>query len=251
MEEIFTSAGIMALLTLTFLEVVLGIDNIIFISIVTNKLPKEQQPRARMIGLSLALIFRIAMLLGLTWIMKFDTPLFIIKDFHFLALDITEFGFSGRDAILLAGGIFLLAKSTSEIYGKVEGKEHEVSVKGKGVSFSSIIVQIVMLDIVFSFDSILTAIGMTDKVILMIIAVIISIIIMMMFSGAISKFINAHPSLQILALSFLIMIGVMLIADAFHNHVPKGYIYAAIVFSLIVEILNMRMRKKTNGTESH
>jgi predicted tellurium resistance membrane protein TerC len=163
-----------------------------------------------------------------------------------LALDITEFGFSGRDAILLAGGIFLIAKSTSEIYSKVEGKEHEVSVKGKGISFSSIIAQIVMLDIVFSFDSILTAIGMTDKVILMIIAVIISIIIMMLFSGAISKFINAHPSLQILALSF-----VMLVAESFHNHVPKGYIYASIVFSLIVEILNMRMRKKTNGKESH
>jgi predicted tellurium resistance membrane protein TerC len=244
MAEIFTSAGIMALLTLTFLEIILGIDNIIFISIVTNKLPQEQQPRARLVGLSLALVFRIAMLLTITWIMQFEKPLFTIPDVDFLGIEIQEFGFSVRDIILLIGGVFLLAKSTSEIYSKTEGKEHEIEVKGKSVAFGSIIIQIVLLDIVFSFDSILTAIGMTDKVILMIIAVIISIIIMMVFSGAISNFINKYPSLQILALSFLIMIGFMLVLDAFHHHVPKGYIYAAIVFSLIVEMLNMRMRRK-------
>lgn len=245
MEHLFTGEGIMALLTLTFLEVVLGVDNIIFISIVTNKLPAEEQPRARLVGLSLALIFRIGMLLGISYIMQFNQPLFTIPSFDFLGSATDPFGFSGRDAILLGGGIFLLAKSTSEIYGKVEGREHEHEVKTKNIKFSSIITQIVLLDIVFSFDSILTAIGMTQEVLLMIIAVIISIIIMMAFSGKISSFINKHPSLQILALSFLIMIGFMLIVDAFHHHVPKGYIYAAIVFSLIVEILNMRMRKKS------
>ncbi|HYG16296.1 MAG TPA: TerC family protein [Bacteroidia bacterium] len=245
MEHLLTGEGIMALLTLTFLEVVLGIDNIIFISIVTNKLPAEQQPRARTVGLALALIFRVAMLLGISYIMQFNKPLFTIPSFEFLGSVTEPFGFSGRDLILFAGGIFLLAKSTSEIYGKVEGKEHEHQVKTKSIKFSNIIFQIVMLDIVFSFDSILTAIGMTQEVLLMIIAVVISIIIMMLFSGKISNFINKHPSLQILALSFLIMIGFMLIVDAFHHHVPKGYIYAAIVFSLIVEMLNMRMRKKT------
>lgn len=246
MEEVFTSGGILALLTLTFLEIVLGVDNIIFISIVTNKLPTEKQKRARFIGLSLALIFRVIMLLGISWIMKFNTPMFTVPELDSYGLNTDPFGFTVRDLILLAGGIFLLAKSTTEIYSKVEGKEHEHKVGGKRVSFSNIIFQIVMLDIVFSFDSILTAIGMTDHVVLMIIAVIISIIVMMIFSGAISKFINEHPSLQILALSFLIMIGFMLVVDAFHNEVPKGYIYAAILFSLLVEMLNMRRQKKTS-----
>lgn len=246
MEEVFTSGGILALLTLTFLEIVLGVDNIIFISIVTNKLPTEKQKRARFIGLSLALIFRVFMLLGISWIMHFNNPIFVVPELDFLGLDTQPFGFTIRDLILLAGGIFLLAKSTTEIYSKVEGLEHDPKVSGKKVSFSSIIIQIVMLDIVFSFDSILTAIGMTDHVELMIIAVIISIIVMMIFSGGISKFINDHPSLQILALSFLIMIGFMLVVDAFHHEVPKGYIYAAILFSLLVEILNMRRQKKVS-----
>jgi len=247
MENIFTAEGLLALLTLTFLEIVLGVDNIIFISIVTNKLPADQQRRGRNVGLLLALLFRVGMLLGITYIMQFERPLLTID--HFLGKD--NFYVSGRDVILLAGGIFLLAKSTTEIYGKVEGKEHEHEMKGKKVSFTSIVMQIVMLDIVFSFDSILTAIGMTDEVVLMIIAVVISIFIMMAFSGAISKFINKYPSLQILALSFLIMIGVMLIADAFHEHVPKGYIYSSIAFSLLVEMLNMRMRKKSVSSSSN
>ncbi len=224
-----------ALLTLTFLEVVLGIDNIIFISIVTGKLPEAEQPRARKIGLLLALVFRVALLMGISYIISFKEPLFTILD-H---------GFSGRDLILMIGGVFLLAKSTSEIHHKVEGEsEEEGSAAGKAVaSFAKIIVQIILLDIVFSFDSILTAVGLTDHVEIMIAAVIISMLIMLAFSGKISDFINDHPTLQILALSFLILIGVMLIVDGFGVHVPKGYIYSSVAFSLIVEIINMKMRK--------
>lgn len=246
MEHIFTGEGLMALFTLTFLEIVLGIDNIIFISIVTNKLPQAEQPRARTIGLALALLMRIAMLISITWIMGFKEPLFTIDNFKFLGIEIENFGFSGRDLILFAGGIFLLAKSTSEIYGKMENEEHSQKEKnGKKTSFAKILVQIMLLDVVFSFDSILTAIGMTHDLPVMISAVVISIIIMMAFAGKISAFINNYPSLQILALSFLIMIGFMLVLDAFHQHVPKGYIYAAISFSLIVELINMRSRRKS------
>lgn len=225
-----------ALLTLTFLEVVLGIDNIIFISIVTGKLPEAEQPRARKIGLLLALVFRVALLMGISYIISFKEPLFTIL----------EHGFSGRDLILMVGGIFLLAKSTSEIHHKVEGEhEEESDVTKAAVSFTKIIIQIIVLDIVFSFDSILTAVGLTDHVEIMIAAVIISMMIMLAFSGAISDFINEHPTLQILALSFLILIGVMLIVDGFGVHVPKGYIYASVAFSLIVEVINMKMRKNS------
>ena len=232
--EIFLEAeSWIALLTLSFLEVVLGIDNIIFISIVTGKLPKAQQPKARNIGLLLALGFRILLLLGITWIIGFTEPLFTIAGFEV----------SGRDLILAAGGIFLLAKSTSEIHQKIEGEEKSEQER-KEKSFLNTLIQIILLDMVFSFDSILTAVGLTDKVLLMIIAVIISIGIMMIFAGKISAFINQHPSLQILALSFLILIGFMLLLDALHYHVPKGYIYFAVAFSLIVEALNMKFRKK-------
>lgn len=231
--EIFLEAeSWVALLTLTFLEVVLGIDNIIFISIVTGRLPEAQQPKARNIGLLLALAFRIALLLGITWIIGFTKPIFTVADFEV----------SGRDIILAIGGIFLLAKSTSEIHHKIEGEE-ESHQAAKQETFLSIIIQIILLDIVFSFDSILTAVGLTDKVLLMIIAVVVSIIIMMIFAGKISEFINQHPTLQILALSFLILIGFMLFVDALHYHVPKGYIYFAVAFSLLVEVLNMRFRK--------
>lgn len=232
MEIFLEPESWIALLTLTFLEVVLGIDNIIFISIVTGRLPQAQQPKARNLGLILALVFRIVLLLGITWIIGFTEPIFTVGDFEV----------SGRDLILAGGGIFLLAKSTSEIHHKIEGEEeghHNV----KQNSFAAIIMQIILLDMVFSFDSILTAIGLTDQVMLMIIAVIISIIIMMIFAGRISAFINKHPTLQILALSFLILIGFMLIVDALHYHVPKGYIYFAVAFSLIVEVLNMKLRK--------
>lgn len=223
-----------ALITLTFLEVVLGVDNIIFISLVSNKLPLEQRKRVRLIGLSLALILRIALLLGITYIIKATEPLFTVL----------EQEISIRDLILMAGGLFLLAKSTSEIYGKVEHKEHEEKqVKTKGIQYA--ILQIIALDLIFSFDSILTAVGLTDHIILMIIAVVISIIIMMIYAGKISEFINEHPSLQILALAFLILIGFMLAIEGLDYHVPKGYIYFAVFFSLMVEILNMRLRKKS------
>lgn len=251
LEHIFTGEGLMALFTLTFLEIVLGIDNIIFISIVTNKLPEKEQPRARTLGLALALIFRIAMLLSITWIMGFNKPLFTITDFELWGIVIKDFGFSGRDAILLVGGIFLLAKSTSEIFHKIEGDEHEAQLSNVKKGLGNILVQIVLLDIVFSFDSILTAIGMTNDLPVMITAVIISIIVMMVFAGKISAFINNHPSLQILALAFLILIGFMLILDAFHEHVPKGYIYSAIVFSLTVELINMRVGRKKNSKETN
>ncbi|MEK6477846.1 TerC family protein [Catalinimonas sp. 4WD22] len=242
--EIFLSAeSWIALLTLTFLEIVLGIDNIIFISIVTGKLPLEQQPKARNVGLMLALIFRIGLLLGITWIIGFTEPLFSVFE-----LDI-----SGRDLILMAGGLFLLAKSTSEIHHKIEGQEvsHDDTATKSTQSFAKIITQIILLDMVFSFDSILTAVGLTQQVLIMIIAVVISIIVMMVFAGKISDFINKHPTLQILALSFLILIGFMLVIEGFHFHVPKGYIYFAVAFSLLVEILNMRLRKKAKPVQLH
>ncbi|MBI1288891.1 MAG: TerC family protein [Flavobacteriales bacterium] len=234
MEIFLHSETWIAMLTLTFLEIVLGIDNIIFISIVTDKLPQAQQAKGRNLGLGLALIFRIGLLLGITWIIGFTEPLF----------SLFRQDFSGRDLILMAGGLFLLGKSTSEIHHKLEG-ENDDQEKGMktGLTLGAALVQIVALDMVFSFDSILTAIGLTEHVLIMIGAVIISMIVMMLFSGAISRFINKHPTLQILALAFLILIGFMLVLDALGFHVPKGYIYFAVAFSLIVEMVNMRMRK--------
>ena len=238
MEIFAQSETWIALLTLTFLEIVLGVDNIIFISIVTDKLPKEQQPKGRLIGLSLALIMRVALLFGITWIIGFKEPLFSVLDHSF----------SGRDLILAAGGLFLLAKSTSEIHHKLEGQADDRDVKN-AAGFWSVILQIIVLDIVFSFDSILTAIGLTEHIIIMIIAVILSMGVMLAFSGKIAAFINKHPTLQMLALSFLILIGFMLILDAVGQHVPKGYIYFAVAFSMVVEMLNMRLRKKTKPVE--
>ncbi len=225
-----------ALLTLTFLEVVLGVDNIIFISIVANRLPKEKQQKARNIGLLMALAVRVLLLLCISWIIRFNQPLFTVFGI----------GISGRDLILAIGGLFLLAKSTTEIHHKLEGQmEHE---KNKTVtnSLAKTVAQIILLDIVFSFDSILTAVGLTETVLIMIIAVIISMGIMMLFAGKIARFIAGHPTLEILALSFLILIGFMLVLEGLHFHVPKGYIYFAVFFALAVEIVNMRMRKKKN-----
>lgn len=232
-----------ALLTLSFLEVVLGIDNIIFISIVTGKLPVDKQIFSRNLGLALAMIFRIALLIFITHIIGMSKPLFSL---NFIGID---FEVSIRDLILMAGGIFLIAKSTSEMHQKIEGIEHHTKSRSKS-KVSTAIGQIILLDIIFSFDSILTAIGLTQQVILMIAAVVIAMIIMMLFSGAISRFINQHPTLQVLALSFLILIGFMLIIDALHYHVPKGYIYFAVLFSLMVEVLNMRMQKKQGRKKS-
>ena len=222
-----------ALLTLTFMEIVLGIDNIIFISIVASKLPQKQQKKARFLGLSLALIVRILLLLSITWLIGLTTPVLTFADFNL----------SWRDIILAAGGVFLLIKSILEIHQKVEGDEHEQITKNVS-SFGYAILQIVLLDIIFSFDSILTAVGLTDQVMLMIIAVIVSIVVMMIFARAVGDFVNKYPTIQILALSFLILIGFMLVMDGLHYHVPKGYIYFAVFFSLSIEMLNIRFRKK-------
>jgi predicted tellurium resistance membrane protein TerC len=239
MEILLQPESWIALLTLTFLEIVLGVDNIIFISIVSNKLPVEKQARARNIGLSMALIFRIGLLLGITWIIGFSQPLFTVF----------EHAFSGRDIILAVGGLFLIGKSTHEINHKMEAHDDGSQTKSVSASLASVIAQIILLDIIFSFDSILTAVGLTDQVLLMIIAVVIALGVMMTFAGRISSFISKHPSLEILALSFLILIGFMLMLDALGEHVPKGYIYFAVFFSLIVEVVNIRMRKKTKPVQ--
>jgi predicted tellurium resistance membrane protein TerC len=236
-----------SLLTLTFLEIVLGVDNIIFISIISNKLAPEQQRRARNIGLTLAMVFRILLLLGITWIMRLTNPLFTLP---FVKAEGEPIGISWKDLILMAGGLFLIAKSTLEIHHKLEKPvEDAVTSKPKYTKFSSVVLQIVLIDAVFSFDSILTAIGLVDQVIIMIIAVMISIGIMMAFSGVISRFINKNPTLQMLALSFLIAIGIMLVAEGFHQEINKSYIYSMIAFSLVVELLNMRLRKRTESIE--
>lgn len=232
-----TADGWIAFLTLSLLEIVLGIDNIIFISILTNKLPEEKRGRARIAGIALALIFRVIMLLGITWIIGFTEPLFSL-----FAIE-----FTGRDLILLGGGLFLLAKSTSEIHEKMEIRDHQEKEQEyqqqAGKNFLAIIAQIGLLDIVFSFDSILTAIGMTNEIVVMIFAVIVSLIVMLIFAQKIAAFIEKHPTLQVLALSFLILIGVMLVAEGLGQHISKGYIYFAVAFSLGVELVNMRVRK--------
>jgi predicted tellurium resistance membrane protein TerC len=222
-----------ALLTLTALEIVLGIDNIIFISILAGKLPTHQQARARTVGLALAMLTRIGLLVSITWIMRLTEPLFTV-----LGNEI-----SGRDIILIAGGLFLLAKSTHEIHEKLEGDEDGTVVRRR-VAFSGVIIQIMLLDIVFSFDSVITAVGMTNQLGIMIAAVIIAVFFMMFFSGMVSDFVHRHPTVKMLALSFLLLIGVTLIAEGFDQHISKGYIYFAMAFSVFVEILNIRVRGK-------
>lgn len=233
MEIFLHSEAWIALLTLTFLEIVLGVDNIIFISIVSNKLPHEQQAKARNLGLILALFLRVGLLMGISYIIGFTQPLFTVLDHPV----------SGRDLILAVGGLFLIFKSTLEIHHKLEGVEG-ASNKPNVASFSGVIFQILMLDVIFSFDSILTAVGLAKEILIMIIAVVIAMIIMMAFAGRISEFVNKHPTLQMLALSFLILIGFTLFVEALHYEIPKGYIYFAVFFSLSVEVLNLRMRKK-------
>jgi predicted tellurium resistance membrane protein TerC len=241
--EIFLHAEAwLALLTLTFFEVVLGIDNIIFISIVSNRLPVEIRAKTRNMGLLLAMVVRILLLLTITWVMKFKEALFTIPA-NFIFQE--ELPISGRDLILIFGGLFLIAKSTREINHEMEGEDDEEEKAGGGKSnVAGIIVQIILLDLIFSFDSILTAVGLTEHVIIMIIAVILSIGIMIIFSGAISNFIHKHPSMEVLALGFLILIGFMLFLEGLHKEVPKGYIYFAIVFSMIIEMVNIRVRNR-------
>lgn len=241
--EIFLHAEAwLALLTLTFFEVVLGIDNIIFISIVSNRLPIEIRAKTRNMGLLLAMVVRILLLLTITWVMKFKEALFTVPA-NFIFQE--ELPISGRDLILIFGGLFLIAKSTREINHEMEGEDDEEDKAGGGKSnVAGIIVQIILLDLIFSFDSILTAVGLTEHVIIMIIAVILSIGIMIIFSGAISNFIHKHPSMEVLALGFLILIGFMLFLEGLHKEVPKGYIYFAIVFSMIIEMVNIRVRNR-------
>lgn len=244
--EIFLQADTwLALLTLCFLEIILGIDNIIFISIVSNKLPdEEQRKKARNIGLMLAMGVRILFLLGITWIISFTEPLFSVPANFVIGHKVD---FSGRDLILGFGGLFLIAKSTMEINHEMEGDEEDEDAFKKGaVTLAGTILQIILLDIIFSFDSILTAIGIVNHVSIMIIAVIVSIIVMMIFSGRISRFIKEHPSMEVLALGFLILIGFTLFLEALHEEIPKGYIYFAVAFSLLIEFTNMRVRKKRN-----
>jgi predicted tellurium resistance membrane protein TerC len=239
--EIFLHAETwLALLTLTFFEIVLGIDNIIFISIVSNRLPAEHRARTRNLGLLLAMGVRVLLLLTITWVMKFTQPLFDVP--HWIAED---GAISGRDLILIFGGMFLIAKSTREINHEMEG-EDELNAESsqKKVNISAVIVQIVLLDIIFSFDSILTAVGLTNEIIIMIIAVVLSIGIMMIFSGKISEFINKHPSMEVLALGFLILIGFMIFLEGLGKEIPKGYIYFAVVFSMGIEMINIRARGK-------
>jgi len=223
-----------ALVTLTLLEIVLGIDNIVFISILTGKLPKRQQARGRTIGLGLALLSRVALLFTISWMIRLTAPLFGV------------FGqeFSGRDLILIVGGLFLLAKSTHEIHSRLEGEEDHSSARGSA-SFASTLIQIMLLDIVFSLDSVITAVGMAKDLGVMVTAVVIAVAFMMLSAGAISSFVHRHPTVKILALSFLLLIGVTLIAEGFGQHIAKGYIYFAMAFSLLVEMLNLRARRKT------
>lgn len=238
MEIFLTAEAWLALLTLTFFEVVLGIDNIIFISIVSNRLPREIRARTRNIGLLLAMVVRIMLLLAITWVMKFQEPLFIVPGW------ISDDGsISGRDLILIFGGMFLIAKSTREINHEMEGEEETLGGTGtKKVNVRGVIAQIVLLDIIFSFDSILTAVGLTPYIIIMIIAVIASIGIMIVFSGRISDFIHKHPSMEVLALGFLILIGFMIFLEGLGKDIPKGYIYFAVVFSMLIEMVNIRVR---------
>ena len=222
----------LGLLTLTSLEIVLGIDNIVFISILAGRLPASSQRKARLWGLALALIMRILLLLSLSWIMGLTRPLVTFGSFEL----------SGRALILIGGGLFLLAKSTREIHHNLE-EAADRTPSTKQVSFSGVLIQIALLDIVFSLDSVITAVGMVDQIAVMITAVIISVILMMIFAGSISRFIDRHPTLKMLALSFLLLIGVNLIGDGFGFHIPKGYTYFAMGFSLLVEMLNIRIRK--------
>jgi predicted tellurium resistance membrane protein TerC len=231
MDAFLTADGLIALVTLTFLEVVLGVDNVIFISILVGKLPKEQQQRGRTIGLGGAMGMRILLLLSLTWIMRLTQPLFTLFN-H---------GFSGRDLILISGGLFLLWKATVEIHDKLEGEEGHGTTKVKP-SFGAVIGQIMLLDVIFSLDSVITAVGMANDISIMVTAVVIAVAIMMFSARAIGDYVMRHPTVKVLALSFLLMIGLTLVADGVGFHIPKGYIYFAMGFSIFVEAINLRIR---------
>lgn len=238
MEALLTTEGIVSLLTLTFLEIVLGIDNIVFISITADRLPEKDQKMARNVGILLALLVRIGLLFTVSWIISLKNPFISFGDFDL----------SFRDLILIVGGLFLLAKSTTEIHAKLEGHDEDMP-KVKVLSVRSAIVQIILLDVVFSLDSILTAVGLVDDIVIIVIAIVISLGVMLAFATRISNFINQHPAMKLLAVSFLMMIGLLLVVEGLHVHVPKGYVYFAMAFALGIEILNMKMRKRTKPVQ--
>ncbi len=232
MYALFSPAGLVALITLTFLEIVLGVDNVIFISILSSNLPGPQQARARRIGLLAAMGTRILLLLSIVWIIRLTAPLFAIAGRPI----------SGRDLILIAGGLFLLAKATTEIHERLEGEEGSRSVRVRP-SFLAVITQIAVLDVVFSLDSVITAVGMAQEIIIMVTAVMLAVTVMMFSAGPISAFVNRHPTVKVLALSFLLLIGISLVGDGLGMHIPKGYIYFAMGFSVFVEMINLRVRR--------
>jgi len=231
---------IVALVTLTFLEIVLGVDNVIFISILSSKLRKEQQKQARRVGLIAAMAMRIALLLTITWIANLTRPLF----------EVFGRAISGRDLILIGGGLFLIAKATYEIHDKLEGAE-EHGVRRAAASFSSVIIQVMLLDIVFSLDSVITAVGMSNNLSVMVTAVVLAVLVMMVAAEPISAFVEVHPTIKILALSFLLLIGLSLVGDGLGEHIPKGYIYFAMGFSVFVEMINIRIRKRGKPVHLH
>lgn len=233
MEALFTAEGLVSLATLTFLEIVLGIDNIVFISITADRLPESDQKKARTLGILLALLARVALLLGVSWIIGLRNPL----------ISFGNFDLSFRDLILILGGLFLIYKSTSEIHAKLEGGDEEKH-KAVAMTLKGAIIQIILLDLIFSLDSILTAVGLVENVLIIVIAIVISLGVMLAFATRISDFINHHPAMKLLAVSFLMMIGLVLVVEGLHVHVPKGYIYFAMAFSLGVEILNMKISRR-------
>lgn len=241
MEDILSTAGIISLVTLTFMEIILGIDNIIFVSIVAGRAEKKDQKRARNLGLLLAMVIRVLLLFVIKWIIEAQKPIFSLP-FDFEGKDI-----SIKDLVLISGGLFLIYKSTTEIHHKFNVDEHIETESKTKKPFNAIIVQILMLNLVFSIDSIVTAIGLTQSILIMFVSIVASMLIMLLISSSISNFVEKHPTVKMLALSFLIMIGMMLIIEAFEFHVPKGYTYFAMAFSLLVEMLNIRLRTKLNA----
>lgn len=257
-DELFTGPNVAAFLTLTALEIVLGIDNVVFIAILVGKLPEKDRPKARQIGLGLAMIMRIMLLLAIGWVMGLTAELFGFSAFWTGEAG-DRFAVSGRDLILLVGGLFLIGKATYEIHDKLEGDEHAPGAKNVASKFATVIVQILLLDIVFSLDSVITAVGMVSTkedarwvgTTIMITAVVVAVGVMLIFAGKIASFVDKHPTMKILALSFLIMIGVMLVAEGLHAHIPKGYVYFSMAFALAIELLNMRFRKVSAPVKLH
>ena len=242
MDAFLTANGLIALTTLSVLEIVLGIDNVVFIAILTGRLPAHQQALARRVGVTLALGMRIGLLFAISWMMSLTRPLF--------SIGLLDHAFSGRDLILIGGGLFLVGKATWEIYDKLEVEHAEPERGGRG-QFAAVLVQILLLDIVFSLDSVITAVGMANQISIMVAAMVIAMVVMLLSMGAVAGFVERHPSVKLLALAFLLLIGVMLIADGMGQHVPKGYIYVAMAFSLFVELLNMRYRKRRQPVRLH